>query len=64
MNKYTVKIYESEDLQGLTGENGERFCVLIRNNANPLCSTWIWTATQEGAKSISSDMTRLYPSPA
>lgn len=36
------RIFTSDELQGLTGDNGERFCVFVRNGKNPLASYWAW----------------------
>ena len=47
--RYTVKILQGEELNGLTGEYGERYCVLLRDLVNPLNSLWKWCATEAEA---------------
>lgn len=47
--RYKVRVFTSEDLHGLTGEKGERFCVLVRDTMQPVNSVWSWCATQERA---------------
>lgn len=47
-----VIIFESKDLQGLTGDNGERYCVFFKDEANPLNSGWIWVNTLDEAQAI------------
>ena len=50
--RYNVKILQGEELQGLTGEYGERYCVFVRDLVNPLNSLWKWYATEEEAKRL------------
>jgi hypothetical protein len=45
-------IYKSEDLNGLTGDNGERFCVFFRDNRNVLNSAWMWVDSKEAAEHV------------
>lgn len=40
-----AKIYTSKDLHGLTGDNGEQYCVFFKNSNNPLASEWAWFHT-------------------
>ena len=42
-------ILESSELQGLTGDNGETYCVFLRDLANPLNSAWAWFHTEQEA---------------
>ena len=37
-----VVLFESSSLEGLTGENGESYCVFINIYKNPLNSGWRW----------------------
>ena len=47
--RYTVTFYQSEDLQGLTGPEGQRFCVFFRSENDPIQSAWQWCHTLEEA---------------
>lgn len=44
-----VSIFTSDQLQGLTGEQGEKFCTFFRNDKQPLSSVWIWSHTIDEA---------------
>lgn len=44
------KLFTSNDLNGLAGGNGERFCVFIRNWSDPLNSVWVWFHTEQDAR--------------
>ena len=50
--RYTVTVFQSSELEGLTGEHGERFCVLVRDTLQPLNSGWSWCATREQADKL------------
>jgi hypothetical protein len=50
-NKETgIFLYTPEALNGLTGDNGEEFCVFFRDYQHPLASGWAWFPTEEKAK--------------
>lgn len=46
-------IYKSEDLNGLTGDNGERFCVFFMDRRNVLNSAWMWVESADVAEQVS-----------
>ena len=48
----SISVYESGSLQGVTGDNGERYCVMFRNHLNPLASFWIWRDSAKAAHEI------------
>ena len=48
--EFKKKIYESKDLNGLTGDNGENFVVFFSAWGNPLNSVWAWFSTKEEAE--------------
>lgn len=47
-----ARVYTSEQLKGLTGDNGEKYCLFVRNLKNPLNSGWLWFADKWYAESI------------
>ena len=49
---YTVTVFQSSDLQGLTGKHGEQFCVFVRDNLQPLASGWTWCTTRAQADKL------------
>mgnify|MGYP001609470915 CR=1 FL=1 len=48
--RYIVRVFTSEELHGLAGENGERYCCFLRDRLDPLNSGWNWYATEQEAK--------------
>jgi hypothetical protein len=50
--RYTVSVIQSKEMNGLTGKNGEEYCVLVRDTLQPLNSGWTWCATQEQADKL------------
>ncbi|MGO9014660.1 MAG: hypothetical protein ACLQF0_06735 [Dissulfurispiraceae bacterium] len=49
MQTYPIQVFKSADIGGITGDNGETFCVFSRNTQNALLSTWKWFFTMEEA---------------
>jgi hypothetical protein len=47
-----TKIWESSDLKGLTGDDGESFCVFLEEPDNIFASGWKWFFTKEEAKNF------------
>jgi hypothetical protein len=48
---YSVHLYESNrDLNGLTGDDDETFCVFVRVYKNPLTSGWKWFHDENKAR--------------
>lgn len=46
----SVYVMNSEQLQGLAGDNGERFCLFIHYPMYPLQSGWRWFHTEKEAE--------------
>jgi len=46
---YYNRILTTQDLNGLTGDNGEEYVVFTRDNFNPIRSGWTWHHTLEDA---------------
>jgi len=44
-----IKIFDSLDLKGLSGDNGETICLFFADRKNPLNSSWAWFHTVEAA---------------
>ena len=44
------QIFNSDTLNGLAGDNGEQFCLFIRDLHNPLNSAWAWFHSLADAK--------------
>ena len=47
---YRFAIYNSKELRGLTGDNGEEYCLFIRKMPDTLNSSWAWFTTREEAE--------------
>jgi hypothetical protein len=45
-----AKIWESSELKGLKGDDGETFCVFLKDLDNVFASGWKWFFTKEEAK--------------
>ena len=54
--RFTISIFESADLEGLTGPEGQPFCVIYRDEQNPLASAWAWCDTIESAQDAKCQM--------
>ena len=50
--RYSVHVWHSKELEGLTGEHGEEYCVFVQDNLQPLNSGWTWCATREQADKL------------
>ena len=58
MRNLRIRIYSSEELSGLIGENGERICVFVRDFDNPLNSEWAWAHTEKEAQKIGKELSQ------
>ena len=56
---YRVSLMGPEALGDTTGENGERYCVFVRDLSAPVDSVWMWCETLEEAEGV---MRTLHPS--
>ena len=41
-NRYYASIATSDQLNGMTGDDGETFCLFVEDRCNPLASGWRW----------------------
>ena len=53
---FCVDILESKDMNGMTGEKGEPFCVFAYNSTNPENSFVFWFFTRHGARKRAGDL--------
>lgn len=53
---YRTEIMHSDKLNGLTGDNGEKYCVFFRCVENPLNSAWAWKSSIDEAKQFAHDV--------
>jgi len=44
-----ITLYESSELDGITGDHGETFCLFLRDLARPLDGGWLWFHTRDEA---------------
>ena len=56
IESHRITIYTTADLNGLTGDNGEQFCVFVRNFSRPLDSGWRWFATRPEAVAYATEI--------
>jgi hypothetical protein len=54
--RYSVSILESKDLNGLTGDKGEKYCVFVKDIKNPLLSGWKWILNMDEARIFADQM--------
>jgi hypothetical protein len=50
-----AKLFHTSDLNGLTGDNGENWCLFVRNVENPLASGWKWFFEEDNANMWAKD---------
>jgi hypothetical protein len=54
-------LFESSGLNGLTGDSGEKFCLFVRDNFNPLSSGWKWFQTRQEALDFNAKLEKDNP---
>ena len=59
--KAYTQIFESKDLNGLTGDNGETICLFVRDTYNPLNSGWKWFFTKDAAGTYQNELIKNNP---
>jgi hypothetical protein len=58
-NNMRARIWTTEQRHGLTGDNGEKFCVFVRAYPNPMASGWQWFATEKEAEDFKAEIEEI-----